>query len=367
MTPSGTNSQPKYLLVGTRKGLLTYEHKHDGWAFVREDFRGAPVTYATLDPRNGTWWACLDYGHWGTKLQRSKDGGQSWEEVPAPRYPEGSVRPDGQPAALTYLWLVQPGGVDQPDRLYIGAEPAGLFQSDDGGETFQLVDALWQHPSRSNWFGGGRDQPGVCSICVDPQDSNHVVIGISVGGVYETFDGGESWEGRNKGLYADYLPDPHAEFGHDPHFMLMSPANSKVLWQQNHCGVFRTSDGAQNWDTISQPNGPVYFGFPIALDATNADVAWVVPAVDAEFRVPVNNALVVCRTDDGGKSWQEFRSGLPQEYCYDVVFRHALDIRNDSLVMGTNNGNLYLSDDRGETWCSMSSHLATVYSVRFVG
>ena len=361
-----TNSAPQQLLVGTRKGLLTYERNHNGWSFVREDFRGVAVSHAMRDPRNGTRWACVDYGHWGNKLHRSLDEGRTWEEVAAPRYPEGAVRGDGQPASTSYLWLVQPGGNDQPDRLYVGTEPGGLFQSDDGGETFQLVESLWEHPSRNNWFGGGRDQAGLCSICVDPRDSNHIVIGISVGGVYETFDGGESWEGRNKGLYADYLPDPHAEFGHDPHFMLMSPADSKVLWQQNHCGVFRTSDGAQHWDTISQEGGPVYFGFPIALDPTDANVAWVVPAVDAEFRVPVGNALVVCRTEDGGKSWQEFRAGLPQENCYDVVFRHALDLRGDSLVMGSNNGNLYLSDDRGEQWSTLSEHLATVYSVRFV-
>jgi photosystem II stability/assembly factor-like uncharacterized protein len=335
--------------------------------FVRESFRGVPVSYATVDPRHGTYWACVDHGHWGNKLHRSLDEGRTWEEVPAPRYPEGAVRPDGEAATTSYLWIVQPGGDDQPNRLYVGTEPGGLFQSDDGGESFQLVESLWEHPSRNNWFGGGRDHAGLCSICVDPHDSNHVVVGISVGGVYETFDGGESWEGRNKGLYADYLPDPYAEYGHDPHFMVMSPVDPKVLWQQNHCGVFRSSDGAQQWENISQEGGPVYFGFPIALDPDDANVAWVVPAVDAEFRVPVKNAMVVCRTEDGGKSWKELRAGLPQENCYDLVFRHALDNRNGSLVMGTTNGNLYLSDDRGDSWCTVSGNLATVYSVRFAG
>ena len=147
--------------------------------------------------------------------------------IPAPRYPLDSLRPDEQPAATSYLWIVQPGGNDQPQRLYIGTEPGGLFQSDDGGDSFQLVESLWQHSSRENWFGGGRDHPGLCSICVDPRDSNHLMVGISVGGVYETFDGGESWEGRNKGLYADYLPDPYAAYGHDPHFMVMSPPTQR--------------------------------------------------------------------------------------------------------------------------------------------
>ena len=357
----------RQLLVGTRKGLHTYEYDNGKWCFVRENFRGVPVSFATADPRHGTLWACLDHGHWGTKLHRSTDEGRSWEEIPAPRYPLDSLRPDGQPAATSYLWIVQPGGNDQPQRLYIGTEPGGLFQSDDGGDSFQLVESLWQHSSRENWFGGGRDHPGLCSICVDPRDSNHLMVGISVGGVYETFDGGESWEGRNKGLYADYLPDPYAAYGHDPHFMVMSSSNPEVLWQQNHCGVFRTADGAQNWENISQAGGPVYFGFPITIDPKDANVAWVVPAVDAEFRVPVDGALCVCRTDDGGKSWKDFRAGLPQENCYDVVFRHALDVRGDSLIMGTVNGNLYLSEDRGESWCSLTHNLATGYSVRFVG
>ena len=170
----------RQLLVGTRKGLHTYEYDNGKWCFVRENFRGVPVSFATADPRHGTLWACLDHGHWGTKLHRSTDEGRSWEEIPAPRYPLDSLRPDGQPAATSYLWIVQPGGNDQPQRLYIGTEPGGLFQSDDGGDSFQLVESLWQHSSRENWFGGGRDHPGLCSICVDPRDSNHLMAGISV-------------------------------------------------------------------------------------------------------------------------------------------------------------------------------------------
>ena len=184
-----------------------------------------------IDERNGTMWAALDYGHWGCKLHRSKDAGATWEEVEAPKYPESATRPpeDKDPATTSYIWIVQPGGEDQPDRVYAGTEPGGLFVSDDGGDSFQLMDTLWNQPSRNNWFGGGRDHAGVCSIIVDPRNSNHVTIGISVGGVYETLDGGETWSAKNKGLIAEYLPDPHAEFGHDPHYILASPSNPDMF------------------------------------------------------------------------------------------------------------------------------------------
>ena len=354
------------LLLGTRKGLLVWEKKNGRWEHVREAFPGIPVSYVTLDERTGILWTALDHGHWGPKLHCSQDMGETWTEIATPHYPEGSVRSDGEPATNSYIWIVQPGGDDQPNRIYVGTEPGGLFQSNDGGETFELVSSLWEHPSRNNWFGGGRDHPGVCSIVIDPNDSQHIYIGISVGGVYESTDGGVTWDGCNKGLWADYLPDPYAEYGHDPHFMLMSPADHRVLWQQNHCGIFRTADGAKQWENISQKDVPAYFGFPIALDENDPEVAWVAPAISAEYRIPVDRALCISRTEDGGKTWTALRDGLPQDNCYDIIFRHALDNTGDSLAFGTTAGNVYLSDDRGDHWEKLTGNLAVVYSVRFV-
>lgn len=355
------------LLLGTRKGLLILGKNGHDWSVQSEHFEGIPVSYATRDPRSGTLWACLDHGHWGGKLHRSKDMGETWEEVTAPKYPEGEVRPDdGEPATVSYIWLVQPGGEDEPNRLYVGTEPGGLFVSDDGGDTFHLMETLWNHPSRNNWWGGGRDHAGLCSIVVDPRDSRHITIGISVGGVYETTDGGETWEGRNQGLIAEYLPNPYAEYGHDPHFMIYSPSNPDVLWQQNHCGVFRSEDRGQTWDHISQEGGPVYFGFPIAIDPQDEKTAWVVPAISAERRIPVDRAVCVCRTEDGGKTWTSLRNGLPQQNAYDITFRHGLDIDGDTLVFGTTAGNVYVSDDRGDNWRNIANSLAVVYSARFI-
>jgi hypothetical protein len=352
------------LLIGSRKGLVIFSQQKGEWCLESEHFAAIPVSYAMRDSRNGALWACLDHGHWGRKLHRSDDKGQTWRETTAPKYPEGLTRPDDDaPATTSYIWLLQEGGKDEPNVLYCGTEPGGLFRSDDGGETFQLVETLWHHESRKNWFGGGRDHAGLCSIIVDPRDSRHIFIGLSVGGVYESRDGGETWEGRNKGLKAEYLPNPDAEYGHDPHFMLASPSNPDVLWQQNHCGVFRTVDAGKNWDNLSQ--GMVKFGFPIVLDENDDMVAWVVPAQSDEYRIPINRALAVCRTDDGGKSWKEFRTGLPQEDCYDICFRHAFDKSGKTLAFGTTAGNLYLSEDRGESWTCVANNLADIYSVRF--
>lgn len=352
------------LILGTRKGLLVTDLAGE----VKREFHlGVPVSYAAVDPRTGVWWAAVDHGHWGQKLHRSKDGGVTWEEIPAPQYPEGEVVGEGKPATLSYIWYIAPGGDDEPNRLYMGTEPGGLFVSDDGGDTWYLCESLWNHPTRKEgWFGGGRDHPGLCSLVVDPRDSKHIHVGISVGGVYESKDGGATWEPRNKGLRADFLPNPYAEVGHDPHFMTSSPANPDVFWQQNHCGVFRTVDAGQTWTDVSQSNGgPVKFGFPIAVDPQNADVAWVVPAISDEMRLAVNRSLCVARTDDGGQTWQDFRAGLPQKHCYDVVFRHALDLADDRLAFGSTTGSVYLSADRGESWRCLGQDFPPIYSVRF--
>ena len=198
------------LLVGTRKGLAVFHRNGSDWKMKDLHFEAVPVSIAYADERTNTWWACLDHGHWGVKLSRSKDAGKTWEEIPAPAYAEGLRVKEGMPATTRYLWAVQHGGKKYPNRLWIGTEPGGLFKSEDGGDSFQLVESLWNHPSREEqWFGGGRDHAGIHSIVVDPRDENHIYVGISVAGVFESKDGGTTWTVRNKGLKAEYLPDPY--------------------------------------------------------------------------------------------------------------------------------------------------------------
>lgn len=353
------------VLLGTRKGLFTLKVGSQGWEIAQQKFAGQPVAYATGDPRNGTLWACLDHGHWGQKLHRSTDGGESWTEVEAPKYPEGSEIREGVPATVRYLWYVAPGGSDQPNRIYVGTEPGGLFKSDDGGDSFTLVDSLWNHPSRpARWFGGGRDEAGIHSIFVDPRDSNRVLIGVSCAGVFETTDDGTNWTPRNRGLSATFLPDPNTDVGHDPHYVAFCPTNPDVMWQQNHCGIFRSTDGGGNWEDISEKEGPANFGFAIAAH-DDPETAWVVPADSDERRIAVNGGVMVCRTENGGKSWKSLTNGLPQHNSYDITFRHALDNNGDRLIFGTTTGNVYASEDGGDQWYCVGNNFPPVYSARF--
>lgn len=364
-------SEPGTMIVASRKGVFVLKNGKGGWRITNHSHEAAAAPYAFRDHRTGTLWASLDHGHWGSKIQRSEDMGKTWREIEAPKYPKSArAKPwttgKPQPATLSYIWTIAPGGDDRPERLYLGTEPGGLFRSDDGGETFALNKGLWNHPSRlDGWFGGGRPLPGLHSVEVDPRDSTRVSIGVSCAGVFETRDDGRTWEPRNKGLTADFLPDPNAEIGQDPHFLQACARHPDVMWQQNHCGIFRTTDGGKQWEAVSKGGELPHFGFAVAVDEKNPERAWVVPAVADTHRYAVDGKLCVCATKDGGKTWRAFRKGLPQKNCYDVTFRHALDRRKGALAFGTTTGNLFYSPDRGRTWETISHHLPPIYSVRF--
>lgn len=389
------------LLLGTRKGTVIFDHKNSGWQPRPIQHPGIPVCYAAQDPRDGTIWASLDHGHWGPKLSRSRDGGATWEDAPSIKYPEGArsiiqylPTPDFDPSApkgvpeykdatVYKIWMITFGSAEQTGRLYAGTIPGGLFVSDDGGDSWELNRPLWNHESRGgdlfngdatseNFWGGtpasidyGVFEPGLHSIVVDPRDPNHIYVAVSSAGVIETTDGGKTWAGRNKGMRMDYLPDPEAKWGHDPHFITACPAQPDYLWQQNHCGVFYSEDGAQTWAKMSIPDAGVHFGFPVAVDAHDGRTAWVVPARADSERMAINGGLFVARTTDGGQTWQSFRNGLPQENAYDIVLRHGMDVAGDCLCFGSTTGNVYLSEDRGETWRCLGNNFPPVYSVRF--
>lgn len=363
------------LLLGTRKGLLFFQREASGWKVTRRAHLGTPIAYACHDARNGVTWACLDHGHWGQKLSRSRDGGETWEDAPSPGYPDGCEILEGfpgtenraaRPARLRYNWVIQPAHADQPKRLYVGTEPGGLFRSDDGGNSWELVRSLWDMPGRRDfWFGGGRDHPGIHSVIVDPRDSRRILVGVSCAGVIESTDDGATWAYRCKGMLADFMPDPTSEIGQDPHFVDFCLAQPDVMWTQHHCGIFRTVDGGKQWEPASRKGDTVHFGFAVAADPVDPLTAWVVPATSDENRIAPRDALCVGRTTDGGLSWEELRAGLPQRDAYDLTFRHALALCGDILAFGTTSGNVFLSEDRGDTWACLGNYFPQVYSARF--
>jgi len=358
----------KKILVGTNKGLVVFEKKSNQWKIEKVHFLGLPVSTIYNNEITGTWWAGIAHRHWGQKLHFSKDEGATWEIVAPPVYPKGTEVFEGERATLKKIWCISHAGKDNPNGLWIGTEPGGLFYSADNGKNLKLVEGLWNHPSRKDknqWFGAGRDYPFIHSIVVDPRDSQHVYIAVSCAGVFETTDGGATWVPRNHGLRATYLPNPNVEVGHDPHLLLSCASNPDVLWQQNHCGIFRSIDGGMNWQDVTDKNGIADYGFALAVDHDNPKRAWVIPAVSDEVRIAHDLSLTVCRTNDSGETWESLKKGLPQEYCFDIVFRHSLAVHKNELIFGTTTGNIFYSENFGEDWIYLSSNLARVEGVTF--
>lgn len=353
-------------LVGTRKGLFRYERGSDSrWRVVRTDFLGDPVT-VVLPMSDGTLYAALNLGHFGAKLRRLRPGGK-WEECAMPLFPP--ARPDADDApSVVQIWSLEAGAGDDPKTLWLGTIPGGLFRSRDGGDSWQLIESLWNRAERKEWMGGGYDHPGIHSICIDPRDPRRVTIAVSTGGVWATSDDGASWECRAKGMRAAYMPverafDPNVQ---DVHRLVQCPARPEVYWAQHHNGIFRSTDGAASWQEIT--HSPLStFGFAVVVHPRNADTAWFVPAVKDETRVPVDAKLAVMRTRDGGMRFDVLRKGLPQDHAYDLVYRHGLDVdgSGDRLVMGSTTGGLWLSEDQGDSWQNLSAHLPPIYCVRF--
>ena len=396
----GVLAMSDQIILGTRKGTLLLDRKTGGWTPRPIAHAGMSISYAARDPRDGTLWVAMDHAHWGPKLSRSKDDGATWENLTQIAYPKGArfveqhlPTPDADPsaqnptaykdAALLKVWVLSFGGPAQRGVIYAGTLPGGLFTSTDGGDTWELNRPLWNHESRGgdlfagdatsrNEWGGtpaamayGEFVPGIHSIAVDPRDPDHILVGVSCAGVIETRDGGKTWQGRNKGMLNDYLPNPEAAWGHDPHFVALCTGQPDFVWQQNHSGVFASENGAEQWKRVSRKEVDVHFGFPIAVDDKDGRTAWVVPATGDDQRMALSGGLFVARTEDGGATWKPFRAGLPQEHAYDVVYRHALDARGDRVCFGSTTGNVYVSEDRGETWTCAGNNLPPVHSVRF--
>ncbi|MBX2816130.1 MAG: hypothetical protein KTR24_09035 [Saprospiraceae bacterium] len=350
------------VLLGTTKGLLTLTEEGPNWRVQQVDFLGLPVSMIHSNKDNSKTWVALAIKHWGVKLHQSEDHGQTWKEIEAPKYPTSALVREGEPATLGLIWSMASSG----DRQWIGTEPGGLFVSDQASG-FQLVQSLWDHPSRPrHWFGGGRNHAGIHSICLHPQNPNRIYIGVSCAGVFHSDDGGTTWSPKNRGLRADYLPDPFVEVGHDPHRLELCRSHPHVLWQQNHCGVFRSTDGGEQWVDVTSKDEIGRYGFALTIDHENPDRAWIVPAESDECRVAKDLTLMVSRTEDGGKSWEHIRISDANDDCFDLTFRHAFDRHATSMVFGTTNGNLYVSKSDGDQWMRAHSNLPPIHVCKII-
>ncbi len=350
--------------VATRKGLFELRRDPAGlWRLGRVSFLGEPVTMVLPPDADGRMLAALNLGHFGVKMHRSDDAGAHWHEVPAPAYPPQPPEAKGFPWKLVLVWSMERAG----SRVWAGTIPGGLFSSDDHGDSWQLAEALWQRPERLEWFGGGYPEPGIHSLCPHPQRPQELLVGISSGGAWVTRDGGASWQVQSRGMRADFMPPERAEDPNiqDPHRIVRCPAQPEVLWCQHHCGIWRSTDDAASWHELKA--APSSFGFVVAAHPQDPDTAWFVPAVKDERRIPVDGALCVTRTRDGGRTFEALRHGLPQQHCYDLIYRHGLDVAADGreLLMGSTTGNLWASHDGGDGWHPVSVHLPPVYAVRF--
>lgn len=363
------------IYLATRKGLFHADRRDGAWRPSGPSFLGDHVTMVLPDRRDGSLLAGLYHGHFGSKMHRSRDAGQTWEEVAAPVYPPKPADVDekdfwGKPREwkLMMIWALEAGLPNEPGVVWCGTIPGGLFRSRDSGTTWEMVETLWRHPKRTEWFGGGAEQPGIHSICVDPNNGRRVAVGVSCGGVWETTDGGETWNCRADGMRAEYMPpeQQHNPNIQDPHRVVQCRQQPTHFWAQHHNGIFRSTDGLASWHEIKDV-APSAFGFAVVVHPRDGNTAWFVPGISDQRRIPASGQVVVTRTRDGGKTFTTLRRGLPQEQAYDLTFRHglAIDDSGDRLVFGSTTGSCWISEDQGDSWHCLTTHLPPIYCVRF--
>ncbi|MGN5732621.1 WD40/YVTN/BNR-like repeat-containing protein [Arthrobacter psychrochitiniphilus] len=351
------------LAVGTKKGLwLGLSQDRKNYEFTGPHFLMQEIPSIGIDTRGGRTRILvgLRSEHWGPTVAHSDDLGATWQE------PErGAITfPPDTGSALERVWQIQPDSADRPGVIWAGCEPISVWKSTDSGEHFELNRGLWDHPHRTEW-GAGYGGAAAHTVLPSPADPTTIHVAMSTGGVYRSTDGGASWQPRNKGIGAQFLPVETPEFGQCVHKIARDSNHPEVLFAQNHGGVYRSANNGDSWDYIAQQL-PADFGFTILTHPHRSDTAWVIPIkADAE-RIPPEGKLAVHRTDDGGASWTSFTDGL-LEPEYNVVLRDAAAVDAASpvgLFFGTRGGTVYASADEGESFVPVLRQLPDVLCVR---
>ena len=360
------------VLVGTKKGafVLSSDESHKSWKVDGPHFAGWEIYHLKGSPADPErLYASQSSGWFGQVLQRSNDGGKTWEAAGNEFKYEGTpgthVWYDGSPHPWEFkrVWHLEPSLKD-PDTVYAGVEDAAFFKSTDGAKTWNELPALRTHESAGGWAPGAG---GLClhTVVIDPTNTDRMYIAISAAGVFRTDDGGKSWRPANHGLKSTTMPDPDAEVGHCVHRIAMHPSRPKTLFMQKHWDVMRTDDGAESWTEISG-NLPTDFGFVVDVHAHEPNTVYVIPITSDSHHFVPDGKLRVYRSRSGGNEWEALTNGLPQKDCYVNVLRDAMAV--DSLdscgvYFGTSGGQVYASTDAGDTWAPIVRDLPQVLSV----
>jgi photosystem II stability/assembly factor-like uncharacterized protein len=343
-------------VVGTTKGLflLSGDDERIRWATEGPKLEGWGVYHAVFDPRDRTLYAAANHVVYGPTVQRSTDGGTTWTRAQKIGMPEESG------LTLNAAWHIEPGAPEEPETLWLGADPGVLFRSGDGGQTWEVNRGILEHPTRDRWVPGAG---GLCchSIQLDPRDSRRIYAGITTAGVFRSDDGGRTWKPVNRNVAAEYLGDPYPEVGQCPHKLLLHRERPDRLWQQNHCGVYRSDDRGESWTRVDGNGLPSGFGFPIMLDPGDPDAAFVIPEQGFEYHYTAGGRLGVYRTRDGGETWQLMTDGLPKQ-AWAAVLREASAYDAESLYFGTQGGSFFALT-AGDEWVEGLRHLPPILSV----
>ena len=360
------------VLVGTRKGafVLTSDGNRQQWKISGPHFSGWEIYHVKGSPADpDRLFASQSSGWSGQVIQRSDDGGTTWQPVGNRFSYDGEAGThqwyDGTPHPWEFarVWHLEPS-LDDPDTVYAGVEDAGLFWSTDGGQQWQELSALRRHDSGPSW------QPGAGGMCLhtlllDPVEPGRMFAAISAAGAFRSDDSGQTWRPVNHGLQSEGIPDPDAEVGHCVHRLAMHPSRPSVLYMQKHWDVMRSDDAGESWREISG-NLPTDFGFPIDVHAHEPDTVYVVPITSDAEHFPPEGKLRVYRSRTGGDDWEPLTRGLPQENCYVNVLRDAMavDTLDDcGIYFGTTGGQVYASADAGDSWAPIVRDLPAVLSV----
>ncbi len=368
------------LLVATKKGafILTADNKRKTWETKGPIFLGNMVHHVVLDPRDGrTLLLAAKTGHLGPTVFRSTNFGKTWKEAAKPpafaKVPTETA--DSQKGrSVNHVFWLTPGHASEPNVWYAGTSPQGIFRSEDSGETWESVTGFNDHPMRETWTGGAQDGtpdgPKMHSVIVDSRDANHLYIGMSSGGVFESTDKGADWKPLNKGSRADFFPDPLPEFGQDPHCVRIHPMDPDILYQQNHCGIYRMDRKEGQWQRIGEkmPKAVGDIGFPMVLHPRDPKTCWVFPMDGTQVwpRTSPGGKPAAYVTRNSGKTWQRLDNGLPQQQAWFTVFRQAMtaDARDPvGIYFGTTGGEIWGSTNEGEKWSCIARHLPHVYAV----